>query len=367
MSFSGLKNPRVLVVAGRSGGHIFPALAFLDRLKERYNYVELFLVLPKENQVKSLEISGCKIDYVSVPRFKTGFSIKNIVNIIKLFKGFIRSVSIIIKFHPDIIVGFGSLASVFVVMCGWAFRIKTIIHEQNVIPGRANRFVAAFVDRIAFSFEESKGYLNRCQHKIVFTGNPLRKSLIKINKTEALGFFGFNADKITILVMGGSQGSHSINIEFLRAASIMQDRFQVIHLTGSDDSQFLRNSYRDLNIKVGLFSFFDQMEYAYSACDFVISRSGAITISELIAFELPAILIPYPYAYEHQWQNANVLKAKGCADIIKEEDLKKNVLSQAINNLIVNPDRLKDMRRNYCFFKRIDASELLVNEVVSLN
>jgi UDP-N-acetylglucosamine--N-acetylmuramyl-(pentapeptide) pyrophosphoryl-undecaprenol N-acetylglucosamine transferase len=281
----------------------------------------------------------------------------------------LESIVILLSFKPDIVVGFGSLVSVPMVMLAWLLRIKTLIHEQNVIPGRANRFLARFNDKIAVSFAETEGYLKKYKRKVVLTGNPIRRELLQIDKNKALNFFGFSNNKFTILIVGGSLGSHRINLGFLETISRISDKFrlQVIHLTGPHDYDLLKRSYKDLNIQVQLFKFFDSMQYAYSAADLIISRAGASTVAEIISFRLPAIIIPYPFAYRHQLTNAKVLENKGCAIIIKDNDLNGDILMKNIENLINNPEKLKKMRSCYAGFLKMDTNKVFMDSILALN
>lgn len=360
---------KILVITGASGGHIFPALGFLDTLKEKHKNIDTLLILPKNNITNQIGEFEYKLNYISVSSIKLNLDFSNFMAIFNFFKGSLESIAILLKFKPDIVVGFGSLACIPMLIFAWAFRIKTLIHEQNVIPGRANRFLGLFSDRIAVSFAETKDYFEKYKRKVVFTGNPIRKELVRIDKDKALNFFGFSEDKFTILIMGGSQGSHRINQEFLRAISTMSDKlgFQVIHLAGRRDYDLLQYSYKDLNINSRLFSFFQSMEYAYSASDLVISRAGASTIAEIIFFGLPAIIIPYPFAYKHQMANAGALEKIGSAIIIKDNELDGDILRQIIESLINNPQRIKNMRSRYDSLLRADANTIFTDNVLSLN
>jgi len=376
---------RVLVATGASGGHIFPALGFIDTLKERYKDIDILLVLPRsslkliialeegrglpEKNIKNqIENFGYKINYISISAIKLSLDFKNMVNILNFFKGTFESIFILLRFQPDIVVGFGSLVCIPLVLFAWAFRIKTLIHEQNVIPGLANRFLAKFTNGINVSFEQTKDYLKNNKKKIVTTGNPIRKQLIQIDKNKALDFFKFSDTKITILVMGGSLGSHKINLAFLKAISELADRskLQIIHLSGIGDYELLSSHYRDSNVNVRLFSFLKPIQYAYSVSDLVISRGGATTISEIVYFRLPAIIIPYPYAYKHQLSNAKILEENACAIIIKDEELDTDILRKTIESLMNNPDKLENMHSGYNHLPAYHAGDLMVKEVVSL-
>ncbi len=304
---------KILAVGGLSGGHIFPALSFIDRLREKQGNIETILILPRSDIASRIEKLDYKVEYICVSPLKLRIDFKNSVALFNFFRATLQSIVILSTHKPDIVVGFGSLVSVPMVILAWLFRIKTLIHEQNVIPGRANRLLAIFSDKIAISFTQTQDYFRKYERKVVFTGNPIRRQLVRIERIKALEFFGFSDDKFTILVMGGSQGSHRINLEFLRAISAISDKFnfQVIHLAGLKDFVLLQDGYKDLGANIRLLSFCEQMQYAYSACDLVISRCGATTIAEIMSFSLPAIIIPYPFAYRHQMANAKVLERKG--------------------------------------------------------
>lgn len=325
---------RILVVTGSSGGHIFPALGFLDTLRQKYPDTQALLVLPQKNTIDKAVLDKYKIRYISISSVRLNFRLGNIAAIVGLARGILESLSIILKFRPDIVVGFGSISSVPIVLLARLFGAKVMIHEQNVIPGRANRFLAGFADTIAVTFADTGDYLKKHAGRVVLTGNPLRGELKRIEKAEAAAFFGFSPDKFTILVMGGSGGSHNINTAFIDAVSAMNNgaNLQVIHLSGQKDCRILEERYKNLSLNARLFAFFNQMSYAYSAADLVISRAGATSLSEIMFFRLPAIIIPYPFAYAHQSGNAHALKKAGGAVIIKDDELKPVVLRKVLED-----------------------------------
>lgn len=359
---------RVLVVAGASGGHIYPALAFLERLKEEKNVSDTLLVLPSRSIKADFKPGNYKIKYIASARISFSLNRSNIIALFKFIKGAWDSFRILLEFKPDIVAGFGSIDSIPMIMLAWFFRIKILIHEQNVLPGRANRFLARFADKIAISFPDSMRYLGCAREKIVLTGNPIRRELRKAGKEEALNFFGLDKNKFTILVMGGSQGSQHINSVFLEAVALMDDisTVQIIHLTGKDGHDQAADTYRKINIKAKVFGFLSSMEYAYGAADLVICRAGASTLSELIHFELPAILIPYSFAYAHQFKNARILEEKGTGIIIKDSELKAQGLKKLLEGFIHNPDRIAVMRGHYANTCKYDAAGELVKAVASL-
>ena len=359
---------KVLTVTGSSGGHIFPALSFLDTLSNKHKDIDILLVLPKKNITHHRESLKYKLNYISISSVKLNFGFRNLGAILRFFKGSLESIIMLLIFRPDVVVGFGSLACIPMILFARLLRMKTLIHEQNVIPGRANRFLAKFTDRIAISFARTSDYFKGYTRKIIITGNPIRKELNRIDKNKALGFFGFRSGKFTILVMGGSLGSQRINSMFLKAVSAVPDKsgFQVIHLTGMADYDFVKDSYKDLNINSRLFNFLEPMQYAYSACDLVISRAGATTVAEIIFFGLAAILIPYPFAYRHQTANAKVLENIGSGIIIQDNESGSDiVLRKTIENLVNNPEGIKAMRSYYGNIFRLNANDLLAEAVLA--
>ncbi|MFH1269775.1 MAG: UDP-N-acetylglucosamine--N-acetylmuramyl-(pentapeptide) pyrophosphoryl-undecaprenol N-acetylglucosamine transferase [Candidatus Omnitrophota bacterium] len=360
---------KLLAVTGSSGGHIFPALGFLDALNNKRKDADILLVLPRENITERVKKFDYKVDYISISSVKFGISPRSLGSILKFFKGALESIVMLLKFRPGVVVGFGSIVSVPMVLFSRFLGIKTLIHEQNVIPGRANRFLASFADKIAISFAESADYLKVYKRKIILTGNPIRRELNRVDKNKALDFFRLDSRKFTVLVMGGSQGSQRINSAFLKAVSAMPDRsrLQVIHLTGPQGYGLLEKSYKDLSLSCRLFDFLEPMQYAYSACDLVVSRAGATAVTEIIFYGLPAILIPYPFAYNHQIANAEALRRIGSGIIIQDNDSAADILGKNIDGLMNDPGRIKAMVSHYGNIPRLSADDLLADAVLSLN
>jgi len=360
---------KVLAVTGASGGHIYPALGFLERLKKEIPTAEALLVLPSRSIKAGFSSVGYGIKYVTSAKLSFSLSPKSVIAFLSFIRGAWEGLLIILKFKPDVVVGFGSIDSVPLVMAAWFLRIKTIVHEQNVLPGKANRFLARFADKVAVSFPQSDRYLGSFKGKITLTGNPLRQALRRMGREEALGLLGLDKDKFTILVMGGSQGSRRINAAFLEAIGLIKTRssLQAVHILGKEECALARESYNKLGVKAGVFNFTDSMEIVYNAADLAITRAGATTISELIYFRLPAILVPYPFAYSHQFENAKVLEEKSAGIIIRDEELTAGLLEGLIDGFIRGPERLALMRKRYEDIPGFDASGNLVKALDFLN
>lgn len=339
---------KIVAVAGSSGGHIFPALCFLEAAKNS-GAADTLLVLPKRNILSTRASAGCPTAFISITSLRLGSANSIFSGLCNLVKGSLESAGILLKYHPDVVVGFGSIASVPLVLGAWFMRIPTLIHEQNVVPGRATKFLSFFVDAIAVSFQNTRGYLSHAGSRVRVTGNPIRQGLKKCSKKEALDFFGLRDSTFTILVMGGSQGSRRINHEFMRSVPGLarHGAFQVIHLTGEDDYLQVKKTYEDLHVTARAYRFLDSMQYAYCAADIVIARAGAATVNEIIFFTIPAILIPYPFARGHQLSNAKLLEDKSAAIVLVEALLRGAVLEDTLESLRNNPGLLEKMRRGF--------------------
>ncbi|MDD5254743.1 MAG: UDP-N-acetylglucosamine--N-acetylmuramyl-(pentapeptide) pyrophosphoryl-undecaprenol N-acetylglucosamine transferase [Candidatus Omnitrophica bacterium] len=339
------KKARVLVVSGASGGHIFPALALLEELAAEAG-LECLLVLPEHSVVKPSMVSGRQVRYIPFFSASAGVTLK----CFKLAQAFFKSAGIVFAFRPRVVVGFGSICCVPVFFWGKLLGAKAVIHEQNVLCGKANRLLGRFSDRIALSFEKTALSLGKDSSKAVVTGNPLRKGLLeKTTKDAALSFFGFSGDKFTLLVCGGSQGSRRINISALEALATYPDRSRVrcIHLSGKSDYNLVLEGYAAAKVEAKVFAFLDEMRYAYSCADLAICRAGATTIAELAQFGVPAVLIPYPHARRHQAENAAVLREQGAAVVLEDEEVSAALLQQVIIDFAGDPAKINTMRSGF--------------------
>ncbi len=311
---------RVMVVAGGSGGHIFPAMGFCEELDE----------LRLSGNVEIYFVSSCRQEVLkSIPVIYNPVYFKEDRRLFALCKFLIRSVFVLLKIQPDIIFGFGGYLSVPFICMGKLIGAKVFIHEQNVVPGKANIFLAMFADRIAVSFARTKDFFSGHGKKVILTRYPLRKSLCRVSKRQAFDFFGFQEGLFTVLVMGGSQGARRVNDFFLEALKENKnlERYQILHLCGVNDAGRLKNEYLRIPVKSKVFAFLPEMNYAYSVADIVLSRAGASSIAEIIHFGLPSVLIPYPFAGAHQVENARVLSGKGASFFLEENQVTPALIS----------------------------------------
>jgi UDP-N-acetylglucosamine--N-acetylmuramyl-(pentapeptide) pyrophosphoryl-undecaprenol N-acetylglucosamine transferase len=356
---------KILIACSGSGGHIFPALSSAQELRKQDCGI-LFLQTNRKDIDELIASEG--FDIVNSNLEKISFvGLKNKVqSIFNLFLAAINSFRIISDIRPNVVIGFGGYHSGPIVVAAHLLKIPTLIHEQNVIPGKANRILSKFADKVAVSFRESHDYFK--SSKVVFTGCPLRSEIFSISKESAYSKYGFAKDKFTILVMGGSQGSHNINLNFVKAVNLLEqkDQIQIIHLTGKNDYELISKEYRKTNIPCLVFDFLDEMGYAYKLADFVIARAGASTIFELMSLAIPAIIIPYPFAGRHQTANAKILSDAGAAILIEEGELSAQALKEELSSLISDKEKLNQMKRAFEKFPITDAAKNLSRQILSL-
>ena len=363
---------RILIACGASGGHIFPAVALGSSLKNKSKNIAMLFVgsrryldrriFLREN-LKFKSLSSNKLPYrLSFSLFVVGA---------KFIFDVVKSIYIILNFAPHAIVGFGGYVSFPILMVGRMMGIPIIVHEQNVVPGRANILLFKFADKIAVSFEETMSSMpDSIRKKAVLTGNPIRKGMLKDNKALALQNFGFDKDKFTILAIGGSQGAHRLNRVFSESIVTMKEetrgKIQIIHIAGEKDREKVAAVYNNFNVSNRVFSFIDSIDEAYSLADLVFTRSGAAALFELAFYAKPMVLVPYPYAMSHQRENALVFSRKGAAIYKEEKDLKAKELSSFIAELISDREALKKMSESSRQLARPHAADALADVIIGI-
>ena len=355
---------RIIIACGGTGGHIFPAIGLAEVLKKS-DFQILFIGTRRdiEDQIKK---RGYRLETLPIRTISFRSIVKCIHSITGLIKSLLKAFRILWKIRPNAVIGFGGYITGPILLAACLMNIPTLIHEQNVVPGRANYILSKFVNKITISFKETKKYFK--SNKIVFTGCPIRSEILDANKQEATKLFNFDNNKFTILVMGGSQGSHNINQIFLEAVSLFEEKnkLQIIHVCGKQDYEFVSLEYAKTGITSRVFVFFEKIGYAYKIADLIICRAGAGTIAELTSLGLVSILIPYPFVHIHQRKNAKVLADKDAAILIEEKDISSKYLKKEITDLRENIERLSMIRENAKKLGIPDASDNLAKEVLSL-
>jgi UDP-N-acetylglucosamine--N-acetylmuramyl-(pentapeptide) pyrophosphoryl-undecaprenol N-acetylglucosamine transferase len=362
---------RILITCGGTGGHIFPAIALAQELRNQGHADSVFVVDKAYRTQHAIEKAGFKCHVLDVPKMPYGISAMWFTFLVKLVRARFQAEHIIAKINPDIAVGFGAYISGPVMQAAASMGIKTLIHEQNAVFGRANRILLRKVDKVCVSF------LNQLIKKhthCVLTGNPVREEIVNgfkaVTKAHALSELRFSSHRKTLLIIGGSSGASAINKAMSDFANILTDEekgsIQIAHITGYADIEKVEQAYRVNKIVYWVRGFCDKMPLCYKAADLVVCRAGATTISEISFFGIPAVLIPYPGAGCHQNENAAYLARKGAAVILPQKELYSYRLKKEIFSIINDEKGIKQMRQNMRVFSKPDAVSMLAEQVMEL-
>ena len=330
---------KIVMACGGTGGHIFPAFSVAEELKRRDPGVKILYVCGKmdiENAIFKI-VAGEEVFSVEGAPFRGLRSLLNPVFLIKLVRGLWQSFRILVREKPDLVAGFGGHFSFSVVLIARWLKVPTLIHEQNVVPGKANKLLARFVDAVALSFSETRGELGS-KNNFRVTGNPIRSSIEKDCRAEALKYFRFSGDRSTLLVLGGSQGAESINVLFLGALSFipksLKERIQALHLCGRMAATDAEEAFEKAGIIGKAYSFFERMDLIYGVTDLALGRAGATFLEEIRVKNIPAILIPYPAADGHQWVNAKNFCRQGRSVFWEQKDLTSKKLAEGLTEFM---------------------------------
>ncbi len=356
---------KIVVATGGSGGHLFPALKVAEELRRKNCQIHFW----GSFKVGREFLNKAGFPYEEIPL--RGFNLNRWQDVPLsawlMGKAMISSCGFLRKYNPDAVVGFGGYGAFPVMWAAVVLRYPTLIHEQNVVPGRANAVLSRFVHKIAVSFPQTAGYPGM-NGKSVVTGCPSHVPQQGMDRNGILEKLGLKADRKTILVLGGSQGSHRINEEFIKTAEDLKRdiAFQVIHIAGKQDYAGLQTQYRQMEIPFVLFEFFEQMPQVYHVSDMIVSRAGAVTVTEIIRFQKQAVLIPYPHAGNHQKKNAQVLSEAGVGRLIEEKEFHPGKLKEAILSMLANPLPAEQWERNFQDFFPGGAARRVAEEIMSL-
>jgi UDP-N-acetylglucosamine--N-acetylmuramyl-(pentapeptide) pyrophosphoryl-undecaprenol N-acetylglucosamine transferase len=360
MSFEWFKNRRILFAGGGSGGHIFPGLAVIEKLRQEVDNVK-FIWIGTAERIESEIVPRHDVSFksIQIDYFRRGFTPQSILSNVKvasnllLFKSVKQARRIISEYDPDIIIGLGSFVAGPVVIAASLCHKPSVLLELNAKPGRSTKWAAPYATRICIADPLAEIELRRFKNKIVVTGCPIREEILATDKLTGIRKMGLNPDLKTILVLGGSQGAQKINETFLDAWDLNMRRthkkisqVQIIHHWGkkSFSSTCDKLNTKPYSRSYHLFSFINNMSDALAASDIVISRAGANTLAEITAKGIPSILIPFPHAADqHQFHNAQALKLKGAAEIIEEKLLSTDYLLRTIYEILSDPRKQKSM------------------------
>ena len=338
---------RILVSGGGTGGHIYPAIAFIKEVKKHQPDAEFLYIGTEKGLEKTIvERENISFKSIEITGFKRKLSIENIKTIMRFLKGTSLSKKYIKEFKPDVVLGTGGYVCGPVVYAAAKLNIPTIIHEQNSVPGLTNKFLSKYVNKVALCFEEAGQYFPK--DKTVLTGNPRASEVIGNDGTRGKQSVGLDPTKKVVLIVGGSRGAKPINDAFIEVLpKVREKNYQVLYVTGEVHYE---NVLKEVN-KVGnpdnviIKPFLHNMPEVLAGVDLIVARAGATTLAEITALGIPSILIPSPYVTNnHQEKNARALGDNGAAIVRLEKEMDGSILLQDIDHILLNEQTLKQMR-----------------------
>ncbi len=358
---------KVVFTGGKTGGHVFPAIAMATEFRKRYPKSRIVFVGTKSGmETKVVPRYGFELLCIPARGLARKSYLANLMLGYHLLAGLWRSWKILNLEKPHLVVGTGGYVSFPVVMLAALMKVPTMIQEQNSYPGISTRFLARFAERVCLSYPDSTGYFP-VGSKFKVIGNPVRPDATEGNRIEALRAFGLDQDKKTIFVFGGSQGAHAINRVLLECLNSLKPEWQILWQTGERDLAEVLRKTTGCPIKCAVYPFIHDMKSAYAAADLVVARAGALTLAEITACGKPSILIPYPFAAaDHQKHNARTLQKAGAASVILERDLTRERLSSEILSLLSDERTLGRMAEASRRLGKPDAASRLVDEMEGL-
>ncbi len=364
-----MKQLKVIISGGGTGGHIFPAIAIANALKKRMPEIQILFVGAKgKMEMEKVPAAGYKIEALWISGLQRKFTIKNLMFPFKVISSMLKARKILKQFKPDVVVGVGGYASGPMLRVATMAGVPALIQEQNSYPGITNKLLAKKVQKICVAYEGMEKYFPK--EKIILTGNPVRQDIQNLEgkKPRAFEFFNLTENKPVLLVIGGSLGAKTINDSILKLLPVLADNnIQLIWQTGKNYFETAKQAvvpYADKGIYA--FDFITKMDYAYAAADLVVSRAGASSVSELCIVQKPCILIPSPnVAEDHQTKNAMALVNYNAAVLVKDIEAKEK-LKDEILRLINSESEKEKLATNISKLALNNAADIIAAEVINL-
>jgi len=363
---------RVLLSGGGTGGHVYPAIAIANRIKEEYPDAEIIFVgTAKGIESEIVPKYGYELKTVTVQGFKRKIDFDNVKRVFKLFKGLEESRRVVKKFKPDVVIGTGGYVSGPVLFNAAMSKIPTVVHEQNSFPGVTNKILSKVVTRVLTSFEDSHvRFPEGSREKLVLTGNPVRKEILVARKNIARRNLGISEDKKMVLCYGGSGGSEEINESMkLVIENMVKEDVAFIFATGKYYYEDFKNSIENISLKPyqQVVPYLEDMANALAASDLVIGSAGAISLAEITALGKPSIIIPKAYTAEnHQEYNAKSIESRGAGVAILEKDLTPEKLNETVFKILGNRETLIDMANASKEIGKPEAIDLICDEIIKI-
>ena len=358
---------KIIVSAGGTGGHIYPALAIINKFKEHEKDLDVLYIGTHNRMEKDIiPKRGIKYEALEIYGFSKRDLLLDFKNIFLIQKATKRCLEIMREFKPDLVLGIGGYVTYPVIKAAHKLGIKTFIHEQNSIPGKSNLALQNKVDLIGVSFKETINKFKKAEGKVFYSGNPCGENALSLEPMDKKTL-GFKNDKKLVVIVAGSLGSQTVNekmLDFLHKVST--EDYEVLYITGKDlYDEFVKEQQFPSNVKV--LPYLDNLPALLKNADLIVTRAGASTMSEILSLNLPAIFIPSPYvANNHQYYNALEIKNNGGGEIIEEKDLTSTKLLSTINDVLKNPVKYEEMRHNLQKMSMNNSSDLIYEKLKDL-
>jgi UDP-N-acetylglucosamine--N-acetylmuramyl-(pentapeptide) pyrophosphoryl-undecaprenol N-acetylglucosamine transferase len=355
---------RFVFAGGGTGGHLYPAIAVAEKIRELKPESEILFIGTKNKiEAKVVPANGFNFKPVWISGFSRKMNLSNILFPVKVFVSYFQSLFALMKFKPRVAIGTGAYVAGPVISAASTLGSKVILLEQNSYPGVTNRLLEKKAKEIHVSYEDSKKYF-RMTDKIKITGNPIRQTLQLIDKQTAISKMKLSADKKVVLVIGGSGGAKTINDAVAQnIESFVENNIQLLWQTG----KYYYENYKQFDsATIKVMAYIDDMSAAYSASDLIIARAGATTIAELSYLGLPAVLVPSPnVAANHQFKNAESLKKYNAAELIEDAKLNQEI-TRKIQSIINDVEKLNELKENIKKFSKPDAAKVVAESAIKL-
>ena len=360
-----MKNFKFIISGGGTGGHIYPAIAIANELKNCFPAAEILFVGAKDKmEMQKVPQAGYPIKGLWIAGLQRKLTFQNLLFPIKLVSSLLKSFAIIYKFKPNVVIGTGGFASGPLLQAANTFGIPTVIQEQNSYPGITNKLLSKKANKICVAYENLERFFPK--HKMILTGNPVRQDLIDIEnkRGEAIRHFNLDASKKTLLILGGSLGARRVNQLIEKELHFLLDQnIQIIWQCG----KLYLDEYKKYNAEnVQVLAFIERMDLVYAAADFVISRAGASSVSELCIVGKPVVFIPSPnVAEDHQTKNAQAIVDQKGALLLKEKELDEK-FEMVFSYLITDENLQKQLSESIKKLAKVSATKDIVNEIEKL-
>ena len=355
---------RVIISAGGTGGHIYPALAIINKIKQKEPNSEFLYIGTHDRMEKDIVPKyGIPFKQIEIYGFNRKKILKNFKTLKCLMKANKKCKKIIKDFNPDIVIGVGGYVTVPVIKSAKKLGYKTFIHEQNSVPGKANTYLSNYVDMIGISFPTSKQYFPK--EKVILTGNPCSEDALNVvacDKKE----FNLDNNKPLVLFVMGSLGASKVNDFLTKTMSLFNNKeYEILYVTGKGDYEKIKQNKFPKNVKV--VPYVDKITRVMKKTDIMVTRAGASTLSEIIALQIPSIIIPSPYVpNNHQYKNALDLVEQDAALMVEEKDLKGDIIVRTIDNLIKNKVKIQNMKQNLAKLQVKDSATIIYDNIRKL-